>query len=315
VYVLLALPYVAPNEEERASNKGPTGILRAIGPLKTLAPAKYILADGRVRTEYGPLVLAAGVFLAVLATGYIPTLLQMYATDVFDFGTQSNSILVSSSFFLRGVFLVAVFPRLITYGRNTLKKRRGARAVVVNDADTQALERVLSTEQGRRGSAIQNEDDQDVMVVKPDAELIAYDFDLVFTRFSLLVDGIITCGAAFVSEGWQMYLIGALLPLGAGTASSAKGVILQMCPASERTDALSAISLVEMVARLSTTFLFGLIFAAFASIEKTYLVFVCNAAVALLGFGILLFSHFPAEGSTRVEVRHNEADDEDNGER
>jgi len=310
VYVLATLPYIAPDEDEKTANKGPAGVLRALGPLKTLAPSKFILQNGNVQTEYGPLVLAAGVFLAVLATGYIPTLLQMYATDIFDFGTQSNSILVSSSFFLRGIFLVAIFPRIISYGRNVLKKRRSARVIAVNNADTHALERVLSTEQGRRGSAIQNDADLDVMAVQPDSELVAYDFDLVFTRFSLLIDGIITCGAAFVSQGWQMYLIGALLPLGAGTASSAKGVILQMCSASERTDALSAISLVEMVARLSTTFLFGLIFAAFASIEKTYLVFVCNAAVALSGFVILLFSRFPAEGSTRLELKHVENQEE-----
>lgn len=311
VYVRLALPYIAPNEDEKASNKGATVIRRALGPLKTLAPAKFVLQNGQIQTEYGPLILAAGLFIAVLATGYIPTLLQMYATDIFDFGTQSNSILVSSSFFLRGLFLVGVFPRIITYGRNVLKNRRHARAAVINNADPQALERVLSTEQGREGSAIQNDADLDVMAVKPDSELIAYDFDLVYMRFSLLMDGIITCGAAFVSQGWQMYLIGALLPLGAGTSSSAKGVILQMCPASERTDALSAISLVEMVARLSTTFVFGLIFAAFASMEKTYLVFVCNAAVALLGFLLLLFSRFPPEGSTRLEAKTIEERNED----
>ena len=100
-----------------------------------------------------------------------------------------------------------------------------------------------------------------------------------------------------------MYLIGAILPLGAGTSSAAKGTILQMVPASERTDALSAISLVEMMARLLTTFVFGLIFAAFASLEMTYLVFVCNAGVALLGFAILLLSRFPPEGSRRFDAK------------
>lgn len=44
---------------------------------------------------------------------------------------------------------------------------------------------------------------------------------------------------------------------------------------------------------------FGLIFAAFTSIGKTHLVFTCNAAVALLGFIVLLFSHFPPDGSKR----------------
>jgi hypothetical protein len=66
-----------------------------------------------------------------------------------------------------------------------------------------------------------------------------------------------------------------------------------------------------------------MIFAAFASIGRTELVFTCNAvsikslhistlsrsfkltsrskAVALVGFGVLLFSRFPLEGSRRLD--------------
>lgn len=106
-----------------------------------------------------------------------------------------------------------------------------------------------------------------------------------------------------------MYLIAALLPLGAGTASAAKGTILQMSPQNERTDALSAIAFVEMIARLSTTFVFGLIFAAFASMNKTYLVFVCNAGVALFGFCVLLLSRFPPPGSKRLKTKVDEVEE------
>jgi hypothetical protein len=44
---------------------------------------------------------------------------------------------------------------------------------------------------------------------------------------------------------------------------------------------------------------FGLIFAAFADIGQTHLVFTVNAAVAVVGFIVLLFSHFPPDGSRR----------------
>lgn len=82
-------------------------------------------------------------------------------------------------------------------------------------------------------------------------------FDLVYTRFSLIADGLLTLLCTFVREGWQMYLIAVILPLSAGTSSAAKGTILQMVGASassdERTDALAGISLVENMARLSTS--------------------------------------------------------------
>lgn len=73
-----------------------------------------------------------------------------------------------------------------------------------------------------------------------------------------------------------------------------------MCSPSERTDALSAITLVEMVARLTTTSVFGLVFAAFAEAGKINLVFTCNAAVAFVGFVVLLFAYFPPDGSKRL---------------
>jgi hypothetical protein len=88
----------------------------------------------------------------------------------------------------------------------------------------------------------------------------------------------------------------------AGTAAASKGTILQMLPESQRVDALSGITLVENIARLSTTAVFGLVFAALAEVGKIPLVFVCNAAVALLGFVVLLFSRFPPDGSRRVDV-------------
>lgn len=300
IYVLIFLPWIPAQKEEKASTKGQGNFQKAFGPLKSIMPAKWVLKDGRIQTEYGTLILAAGVFLGVLATGYIPTLLQMYATDIFEFGTKRNSYLVSSHSFLRGMFLVLAFPRIIAAGRKYTEKQRDARPPTSTPPDT-------PPDDGLTRETTQEDMQENVLNrVQTTSDTDTYEFDLIFTRFSLLADGVLTLGASFVQRGWQMYLIGAILPLGAGTASAAKGTILQMCPASERTDALSAIALVEMVARLSTTFVFGVIFAAFAGVGKTYLVFTCNAGVALAGFAILLLSRYPPEGSKRLDGKGTE---------
>jgi hypothetical protein len=75
----------------------------------------------------------------------------------------------------------------------------------------------------------------------------------MFTKYSLIADGLITGIATFVTKGWQMYVVAMLLPFASGTGPAAKGTILQMCTAAERADALGAITLLEMIARLLTS--------------------------------------------------------------
>ena len=79
-----------------------------------------------------------------------------------------------------------------------------------------------------------------------------------------------------------MHLAAFLLPFGSGSAPAAKGVITEMCPSSQRADALNAITLVENIARLMTMGLFGFIFAALADIGKAYITFFCNAVSCFL---------------------------------
>jgi hypothetical protein len=50
-----------------------------------------------------------------------------------------------------------------------------------------------------------------------------------------------------------------------------------MCTASQRVDALNALTLVENMARLSTVGLFGFVFALLADAGKAYITFYCNA--------------------------------------
>ncbi len=51
----------------------------------------------------------------------------------------------------------------------------------------------------------------------------------------------------------------------------------EMCSASDRANALNALSLVENIARLATQGLFGFVFAALAEIGKPHLTFFANA--------------------------------------
>ncbi|KAF2099508.1 MFS general substrate transporter [Rhizodiscina lignyota] len=301
IYVFLFLPRLPPHGDANGTKNQAKSLARFFGPLKIFVPHKWVLSDGRVQRQYGPMLLGAGAFFGVLATGYLPVLFQMYSTDVFGFGTKENSFLVSLHSVLRGVFLTMMFPRIISGGRTWLSRREQAR-----DAESRSLsdssDGEIATDPNQIDTAGPMDNEQEpVKPPKQHDEKETFEFDLLFCKISLIADGILTAFASFVSQGWQLYIVAALLPFASGTGAAAKGTMLQMCMASERVDALSAITLLENIARLSTTGLFGLIFAAFASIEKTYLVFICNGAVALLGFFVLIFSRFPPEGSRRLE--------------
>ncbi|KAH8807836.1 hypothetical protein F5884DRAFT_790227 [Xylogone sp. PMI_703] len=295
LYVLLFLPWIPPVQD--APKQGATGAAKLFGPLKIFAPHSWVLRDGRIQMEYGTVLLGIGTFLGVLATGYIPVLLQMYATDVYKFGTTKNGYLISLNSFIRGIFLMLIFPRIISAGRKWFSTRdaeRDAEACPTPGSVEPDLEDFAAVE------AMDN-DEEPVQLRKAGEEKETFAFDLQYTKYSLLADAILTGAASFIQQGWQMYLVASVLPFASGTGAAAKGTILQMCSPSERADALSAITLVEMIARLATTSIFGLVFAAFAEIGKTYLVFSCNAATALIGFGVLLFSRFPPDGSKRLK--------------
>lgn len=245
LYVFTILPYtpVDPTIKTRASQ----GVAKFFGPLRKFAPQKWVLRDGTIQTEYGALLLGIGVFFGILATGYITILLQMYSTDVLGFGPKENGALVSVNFLLRGLFLTVAFPRIIATGRKWLQKRDAspldATSLSSDDVPTESDEM----------AAIDEAAHEPLEPVKSKEEHVAYDFDLFYCKFSLILDGIITGTATFVRQGWQMYLVAILIPFAAGTGSSSKGTILQMCSASERVDALSGITLIEMIARLSTS--------------------------------------------------------------
>jgi MFS family permease len=249
-YILFFLPWIPPNKSVARTSKG---VARFFGPLKTFAPQKWVLLDGRLQTQYGALLLGAGVSLGILATGYIPVLLQMYSTDEFGFGTAENGYLISMYSLLRGLFLTLVFPRVIKIGRQWVKRRDAAKSKSGYGQADSAIPELPTDINDLGGVEVMDNEREPIEPPKPSDEQETFAFDLMFTQYSLLTDGILTGAASFVSKGWQIYLVGAVLPFASGSGPSAKGTILQMCPASERTEALQGITLLEMIARLSTS--------------------------------------------------------------
>lgn len=297
LYVAVTLP-ATPLPEIKDDNtiQPVSGIRRFFGPLHIFRPQKWVLPDGRITLQFGALTLGIGVFLGILATGYIAVLLQQYATAEFNFGTKANGVLIFMYSSLRGVFLTFIFPRIIAQGRRQLQTFNKTRSSTIQRNTHPHQEHSVSPNEIETVDILESE--EPVNPALRDKQE-TYAFDLVYARFSILLDALLTGAAMFVTRGWQMYLIALVLPFAAGTGAASKGTILQMLPNSDRVDALSGITLIENIARLSTTAVFGFAFSILASIGKSHLVFICNAAVALLGFIVLLFSRFPPEGSSR----------------
>ncbi|KAK8059075.1 major facilitator superfamily transporter protein [Apiospora saccharicola] len=325
VYARTTLPYISPESLTDGKKSNTNGVSGFLAPLKVLAPQRLQLHTGQIRKHYGVFFLCCGIFLGVVATGYAPILIQMYATAEFGFDQADNGYLMAGNALMRAFFLIVIFPRIIAAGRKwfarsaILDQRKNNNTANQNsssgDPETPpTMGEIIPTDprQFEIPSAGQAEEEPVAMpeITDPAIEKLASQFDLLFLRWSLVVDGLLTAMTAFATQGWHVYIAAFILPFGSGSAPAAKGVITEMCPKSQRADALNAVTLVENIARLATLGLFGFVFAALSEIGKSYLTFFCNAAVAVLGMGVLLFSHFPPNESTLVEEEHD--DDNEN---
>ncbi|KAH8127697.1 hypothetical protein LI328DRAFT_164691 [Trichoderma asperelloides] len=312
VYVRFGIPYISP---ESMSNKKPgrQGIAGFFAPLKILVPQRMRLANGGIRKHYGVVILCAGIFLGVLATDYAPLLIQMYATAAFDFDQADNGWLMSEFAFMRSIFLILLFPRIINFGRHLMKRTSSPAPEDSDDSSISTADTQLPTEPGDFDAAAGEQ--TDVEPTKPLSSTHHREvghFDLIFLRWSLVVDGALTTVVAFATKRWHIYLAAFLLPFGSGSAPAAKGVITDMCSESQRADALNAVTLVENIARLSTQGLFGFVFSSLAGVGKAYATFFCNAAIAVVGMAVLLFSNFPPAGSTLIDEEAEETGEDQN---
>ncbi|KAI0544986.1 hypothetical protein F4679DRAFT_562660 [Xylaria curta] len=295
-YVLSFIPYIDPKNLSSDDKKPKSrGLLSFLSILKVLGSQPMRLASGRTVKHHGISFLALGIFAGVLATGYAPTMIQMYSMTAFEFTSTNNSLLMSVNCLVRGLFLMFVFPRIISFGRLAFKTEDVSEPNTPPDSPLPTEPLDIDPLPAAIG-----DQEEPPKLPKPVAVTQGAGFDLFFLRWSLLVDGAITASSAFATQGWHMYLVGALLPLASGSAPAAKGVLTEMVPANRKADALQAMTLVEHSATLLTMGLFGFIYSSFADIGKPYLTFYCNAAVAIVAVLILLFSRFPPLGSEIV---------------
>ncbi|KAH8889077.1 MFS general substrate transporter [Thozetella sp. PMI_491] len=293
LYVAIVPPYISP---ESMSGAGPPvkGLGGFFAPLKILVPQDMTLPDGKQIKSRGILFLTLGVFLGVLATGYAPILIQMYAMNRFGFRPAENGSLMALNFVARGIFLMVVFPAIISSGRAWFARTEEGRKTAL-ESQGEGIPTQPADFDPPPGGVLPEQEPAEVL--KPVELESGQAFDLFFLRWSLVVDGVMTALAGLISSGWQIYLVGGLLPLASGSAPAAKGVITEMCPPSKRADAIQAMTLVENVAALSTLALFGYVYATLTELGQAHLTFFCNAGVAIIAVAVLLLSRFPPPGS------------------
>ncbi|UKZ52995.1 hypothetical protein TrVGV298_006782 [Trichoderma virens] len=309
-YIHFALPYISPDSMSSKKKPNQQGIAGFFAPLKILVPQRVRTSSGSIKKHYGVIILCAGIFLGVLATDYAPLLTQLYATAAFDFDQGDNGWLMFEFAFMRSVFLILLFPRIISFGRYILKRNFTSESEDTDDSSVSTADDQLPTEPGEFDAATGEQADlEPIRPISSKHHREVGHFDLIFLRWSLVVDGALTTVVAFATKRWHIYLAAFLLPFGSGSAPAAKGVITDMCSESHRADALNAVTLVENIARLTTQGLFGLIFSSLASVGKAYATFYCNAAIAVIGMAVLLFSNFPPPGSTLIDEESEGIDD------
>lgn len=223
-YACFVLPYISPESLTDGKKDGARGgVSGFLSPLKVMAPQGIRLASGKFVKHYGVFFLSCGIFLSVLATGYAPLLIQMYATAYFDFSQADNGWLMSGNALIRSFFLFFMFPRIIATGRKwfvsswrkTAKPNQaGPKQHNGNTHNGQSAEglsgiptRPENIEAPMAGNSVDEEPlSPEQHAESAEEERVAVRFDLFFLRWSLLVDGILTAGAALCSNKWQIYL-------------------------------------------------------------------------------------------------------------
>lgn len=110
---------------------------------------------------------------------------------------------------MRSIFLVLIFPRAIGWGRRFMANRRSKPVPTNEEAESPTSEasRLLPTEpaQFEAPTGAQIVEEPVIAPKKQDQEGDTR-FDLIFLRWSLMVDGLLTTISAFATQPWHIYL-------------------------------------------------------------------------------------------------------------
>lgn len=204
LYAALFIPYIDPAALSDGKS-GAGGVGSVFSPLGVLLPQKLRLAAGggsRARAHYGTTFLALGVFMGVLATGYAPVMIQMYATAAFGFRPSQLGYLMASNSLIRGFFLIFAFPRIVSSGRRWFATSAKGR---VSAGRGDALPTAPGDFDFSEGGGLLAEQEP-TPVPAPVPEESGREFDLFFLRWSLVADGVVTAFTASATRGWHIYL-------------------------------------------------------------------------------------------------------------
>ncbi|WVQ69175.1 uncharacterized protein L199_007391 [Kwoniella botswanensis] len=290
IFGSLFLPYLPPDNhtKEPSSSADVTNEKKKqsfLAPLKIFIPKKVETPDGKIKRDYNLLLLGAGAFVSVLATGYVHVALQLVGTDAFGFTPGESGMMLSGNLLVKAFFLSICFPRIITWGRKLLSHRTD---IPSGPATDEHPETPLEAEEPDDMGAPREDQARQPTDVQHGST-----FDLYFLRWSIFIDGLLTGLTTLSTKGWHLYLAAGVLPFASATGSACKGVTLDFVEADQRSDALGAIALIEKIAQVSTISLFGTIFAVFSEQGRPTLVFLANGAIAMLAFILLLFVRMP----------------------
>ncbi|WWC67886.1 uncharacterized protein I206_101804 [Kwoniella pini CBS 10737] len=285
VFGALFLPYLPPDKKEESTNSEEKKKQSFLAPLKLFIPKLVETSDGRLKRDYNLLLLGAGAFVSVLATGYVHLALQLVGTDVFDFTPSESGMMLSGNLLIRAFFLSICFPWIITYGRRLISHRKD---VPTGAASEEHPERPIEAEEPDDIGAPREDQARQPTDIQHGST-----FDLYFLRWSIFVDGLLTGLTTLSNQGWHLYLAAGVLPFASATGAACKGVTLDFVEPHQRADALSAIALIEKVAQVSTISLFSNIFAVLSEQGKPTLVFLANGVTAMIAFILLLFVRMP----------------------
>lgn len=126
----------------------------------------------------------------------------MYATSEFNFGTIENGYLMFGNSAIRGVFLLLMFPKIISAGRIWFNGKQASSQTRHAEPESRIPINPEDFEADECGEVPQ----EPVQAPDPDEEDSGTGFDLFFVRWSLVIDSMVTFFAGFSTNGWQVYL-------------------------------------------------------------------------------------------------------------
>ena len=130
----------------------------------------------------------------------------MYATAEFEFHQSDNGWLMSGFACMRAVFLIFLFPSIIARGRKRYLGRLADGDMAASHRSGEECVGHLPTRPEELEAPMGTYADDEPVVVATEVEDEGTAFDLLFLRWSLVVDGALTMLTAFATEKWHIYL-------------------------------------------------------------------------------------------------------------